>query len=182
MYGTAPMGGLNGDGVVYELSPSGSGWSERTIHDFSGSDGIFPQAGLIFDGSGNLYGAAAGGGSQQGGNVYRLTPSSNGQWTETVLYMFSGADGNYPVAQLTFDAVGSLYGTTLFGGAHNEGVAFKLTPSAGTWSYSRLHDFTAPGNGQNPYGKVVVDAAGNVYGTTVSGGAEDSGVVWEITP
>ena len=180
LYGTAFVGGDNNSGVVYELTPSGSGWTENVLYDFQvASDGGNPIAGLIFDHSGNLYGATTYGGSGGGGTVFELTPS-NGNWIYTVLYTFSGAAG--PEANLIMDANGNLYGTTFADGAYGYGNVFKLTPSNGNWTYTDLYDFTGGNDGANPESSVSFDASDNLYGTAEYGGAYGNGVVWEITP
>ena len=149
------------------------------------SDGAVPVGGLIFDESGNLYGTASIGGSGKGGTVYQLTPS-NGKWTLTVLYSFTGSGG--PYAGLTMDVGGNLYGTTSEDGAYGYGNVFKLSPTNGGWTYTSLYDFAGGNDGKNPYSNVVLDGKGNLYGTTTSGGtgsgcaAGGCGVVWEITP
>ncbi len=177
LYGTTYYGGTYGPGVVYELSPSGSGWTEKLLHEFgrTGDDGGNPVAGLIFDASGNLYGATSGGGSGGGGTVFELTPSG-GNWTFSVL---SGAGS---VASLIMDAAGNLYGTTFTVGAYGYGSVFKLTPSGGGWTYTDLYDFTGGNDGANPESTPVFDVSGNLYGTTRSGGTYGNGVVFEITP
>jgi uncharacterized repeat protein (TIGR03803 family) len=189
LYGTAAGGGLggpNGYGVIFELTPSASGWSESVLYNFTnGSDGGIPMGGLIFDGSGNLYGATTQGGSSGGGTAYELT-GSMGSWSFSPLYGFSGG-GAGPYANLTMDAAGNLYGTTYADGAHGYGSVFKLTPSSGGWTYTSLHDFTGGSDGGGPASNVVFDRNGNLYGTASSGGlsgcsALGCGLVWEITP
>ena len=155
----------------------------------SGNDGGYPVAGLIFDQSGNLYGATSDGGSGGGGTFFDLT-FSNGIWTLNTLYSFTGIAGNQcgPWGTLVMDGAGNLYGTTLCDGAKNAGSVFKLTLSSGKWTYTSLHDFTGGSDGGNPISNVVFDANGNLYGTTYIGGLAGGcggtgcGVVWEITP
>jgi uncharacterized repeat protein (TIGR03803 family) len=182
LYGTA-SGLCTNLGVIYELTPSGSGWVEQTLYAFKGSDdGWCPAGGLIFDQSGNLYGTTAEGGTGGGGTVYELSPS-NGSWTLTTLYSFSGNGGlQGPAASLTMDASGNLYGTTYGDGSNGYGNVFKLTPSGGTWMYTSLHDFTGGNDGGSPVSDVTLDANGNLYGTAGHGGSQGNGVVWEITP
>jgi uncharacterized repeat protein (TIGR03803 family) len=134
LYGTTETGGSpRGVGTIFELTPQpGGGWSERLLHVFGAStDGSQPYAGLTSDASGNLYGTTIGGGVNKSGTVFKLTPIIGGTWTETVLYSFcsqsSCADGSIPVAGLTLDAAGHLYGTTWYGGAHNYGTVFEIT-------------------------------------------------------
>jgi len=186
LYGTTYGGGSGcggyGCGTVYQLTPSGSGWKENILYTFqNGTDGANPWGGLIFDPSGNLYGTAAWGGSGNGGTVFELSPASGG-WTFTLLYSFSG-DGVFPgpEASLAMDYTGSLYGTTLRGGADDAGTVFKLAPSNGSWIYTSLHDFTG-NDGIALRSSVTWDASGNLYGTAGGGGTYGYGVVWEITP
>jgi uncharacterized repeat protein (TIGR03803 family) len=176
--------------VVWKLAPNPDGtWGTLTVlHEFTGgADGAFPYAGLVFDAVGNLYGTTGSGGStacMDGcGVVFKLAPRPEGTWTESVLYTFTGgADGDGPLAGLIFDA-GDLYGTTVGGGASDEGVVFKLAPNShGTWTESVLYSFTGGADGAHPYAGLVFDAAGNLYGTTYASGAYNNGVVFKLTP
>jgi uncharacterized repeat protein (TIGR03803 family) len=198
LYGTTSYGGANNNGTVFQLVPSGSGWTENILASFSlsGSAGGAPYAGLIIDQSGNLYGAtsanAPGGGPPNGdgsgGAVFELMPSGSG-WTLKVLYSFFAAGGGYhcgPYGNLVMDAAGNLYGTTYSDGAYGYGSVFKLTPASGQWTYSSLHDFCSDGwpcsDGGLPAGDLAMDANGNLYGTAIIGGTDTYGVVWKITP
>ena len=189
VYGTTYYGGSGIYGTVFQLTPSGSGWTENVLYNFQGRDdvGCCPAAGLIFDASGNLYGATSGGGLRDGGAVFELEPAG-GTWTLTVLYGLQG-NGTGPVNDLVMDASGSLYGTAYTDGAYLFGSVFKLTPSQGGWTYTDLHDFTGGTDGGNPESNLVFDASGNLYGTTYRGGlltcdfeGIGCGVVFEITP
>jgi uncharacterized repeat protein (TIGR03803 family) len=131
------------------------------------------------DSGGNIYGTTDFAGRGGGGTVFVLSPS-NGSWIYHVIYSFSGSGG--PVASLALDSVGNLYGTTVQDGAHLYGSVFKLAPSGSGWVYTSLHDFTGGGDGAYPYGNVIFDANGNLYGTAAAGGAYGSGVVFEIAP
>jgi uncharacterized repeat protein (TIGR03803 family) len=244
IYGTTVTGGNtagcfgNGCGTVYELKPSGGGWTESVLYAFAGgsSDGQDPWAGVTSDGAGNLYGTTVHGGSvydcgtvfqltqlggvwtenilnnfqngggcwpygdlifDQSGNLYGDTTAgfagtvfemslSGGVWTLQTLYSFTGCNGCGPYATLAMDGAGNLYGTTAQDGANDAGNVFKLTPSAGGWTYTSLHDFTGGSDGAVPYSSVLIDSNGNLYGTTYRGGAGNCasgcGVVWEITP
>jgi uncharacterized repeat protein (TIGR03803 family) len=186
LYGTSPRGGTTNYGVVFELSPQvGGGWSEAVLHSFSdnGHDGFLPQGGLIFDSAGNLYGTTTGGGEHKGGTVFELVPAAGGGWTEYVLHNFgAGTDGSEPNAGLIMDTAGNLYGTTT-GGAHGYGAVFELTPVTGAgWTEKMLHSFSGTTDGSQPYAGLTFDAAGNLYGTTLGGGAYLGGTVFELTP
>jgi len=194
LYGTASKGGANnGSGTVFELLPSGGGWTEKTIYNFgaSSSDGIEPAYGsLIFDGQGNLYGTTLKGGSNGSGTVFELIPGTGGTFTEKVLYSFgaSSTDAMGPYSGVIFDAAGNLYGTTHNGGAFGYGTVYELTPGAGgTWTEAVLHSFDIDGaDGANPYGGVIRDGQGNLYGTTNLGGnfgtGNHLGTVFELSP
>jgi uncharacterized repeat protein (TIGR03803 family) len=176
LYGTASRAGAYGHGVVFKLAPNPDGsWTDSTIHDFKGGkDGGSPDhSDLIFDAAGNLYGVTAGwNGGDSNGTVFELTPNSDGTWTQSVLYNFrGGTDGIIPEGTLTFDRAGSLYGATLKGGAYGRGTIFKLTlGSDGKWTKYVLHQFRGGKDGSHPYAGVVFDTAGNLYGTTLTGG------------
>ena len=121
LYGTT-FGGFVVNGEVYELSPSGSGWTQTILHTFAGgSDGRNPVTGLVRDQAGNLYGTTPSGGNPNYGVVYELSPNGSG-WTETVLYTFSGGnDGETPYSGLILDQAGNLYGATSQGGSGGNG-------------------------------------------------------------
>jgi uncharacterized repeat protein (TIGR03803 family) len=184
LYGSTGAGGAFGNGTVFELTPnSGGSWTESVLHSFGGADGAGPT-GVTFDTAGNLYGTTAGGGASNVGTVFKLTLKSNGKWKENVLHSFAKRAGANPYAGVTFDVAGNLYGTTVNGGSANDGVVFKLFPqSGGRWTYSVLQVFK--GNpGVNPYGGVVLDQAGKLYGTTngCAIGQKCRGIVFEVTP
>jgi uncharacterized repeat protein (TIGR03803 family) len=190
VYGTTGGGGKYGDGIVYELVPNGSGgFSEKVLHAFQGTDGATPHASLIMDNSGNLYGTTVSGGNssacQDGcGTVYQLIPKTNGSWVENVLWNFNGTDGENPYGALVFDASGNLYGTASQGAADGAGAVFELSPTTGGgWSEQTLHTFNpADGDANNSWATLVFDAAGNMYGTSLQGGASGRGAVFEMTP
>ncbi|MGA2370792.1 MAG: choice-of-anchor tandem repeat GloVer-containing protein [Candidatus Korobacteraceae bacterium] len=180
LYGTTYGGGANGWGTIFKLSPSGSGWTKTVIYNFqNANDGRAPAGGVIFDQAGNLYGGTAFGGANSGGVVYELSPSG-ANWTLTTLYSFSGVAG--PYNNLTFDASGNLYGTTYRDGANLVGSVFKLTQSAGNWTFTDLYDFTNGNDGGYPTSSVAADSQADVFGTASSGGTSGQGVVFEITP
>jgi len=182
IYGGFALNGPHGVGAIYELSPSGSSWTESTVYGFPNSgDGNMPEGGLIIDSSGNLYGTTTNGGSGGGGTVFELSPAMGG-WTYNVLYSFTGCTGCGPLGRLVMDGAGNLYGTTYADGANGKGSVFKLTPSAGSWTYTSLYDFTGSSDGAYPWSNLVFDANGNLYGTASAGGTKGVGVVFEITP
>jgi uncharacterized repeat protein (TIGR03803 family) len=192
LYGTSLQGGSHGIGTVYELVNNGDGsWTENTLHSFSGSnDGYWPVGGLIFDGVGNLYGTTVYGGKGNG-VVFELSPGQNGEWTETVIYEFSGADGAYPDhGSLVFDASGNLYGVTAQGGKSGCaiwlpgcGVVFELSPDGnGTWTETVLYKFSGGNDGANPESTLIFDQSGTLYGTTLNGGSNKDGVIFRLIP
>ncbi len=186
LYGTTEAGGAEYSGVVFELSPYGSGWTEQVLSavDFPDTDTC---GGVVMDGQGNLFGTSGCDSLGKPGGVFELTPS-NGSWTFNKLYSFSGSNG--PADTPTLDATGNIYGTSEGTGLYGYGEVFKLTPSNGGWIYTDLHDFTGGADGAYPTGSVFVDANGNLYGTTLYGGTgtcsinqyTGCGVIWKITP
>lgn len=155
---------------------------ERVLHSFNdGKDGYWPQAGLIFDSTGNLYGTTyAGAGT---GVAYELTPNPHGGWDEIVLHNFKALDGTHPYAGLVLDPAGNLYGTALNAGSHGGGTAFELSLQSGGWAETVLHNFQSNNtDGIAPYGGLVFDSIGNLYGTTVHGGSYGYGTVFELSP
>ncbi len=184
LYGTANSNGEYFDGTVFELKRSGSSWAEDTLYSFAGGDrGAYPAAGLIFDPAGNLYGTTEFGGNGNG-MVFELSPSGAGYFLNQT-YAFVGGFGlDGPLAPVLRDSAGNLYGTTFeVGGGANVGEVFELSPSNGGWTYTVLHYFTDDhGDGGLPSGSLVMDAHGNLYGTTTTGGTYQLGTVWEITP
>ncbi len=189
LFGTTSGGGAHGLGTVFELSPSSSGWKESVLYSFAApdGDGDSPQGGLIFDDEGNLYGTAEGGAYGKGA-VFQLKPSS-GRWHEALIYNFTGSgDGAGADGTLTRDSAGNLYGTAGAGGQFGQGVLFELTPSGGTWTETVLYSFSGGADGSDPNGGVTFDAAGNLYGTTLSGGLSSCdggygcGTIFQFTP
>jgi uncharacterized repeat protein (TIGR03803 family) len=201
LYGTATAGtGNSGCGVVFQLKAFGGVWKERVLHGFPttvGADGCVPIGNLVFDSAGNLYGATAHGGGnclQHGfggcGIIFELSPTATGIWNETILHTFSNTstDGVNPTGSLVFDSAGNLYGTTSIGGtcalSYGCGTVFELSPVAGGgWNESILYSFPTAGNSSSfPNGRLVLDAAGNLYGTTGSGGQSGCGEIFELSP
>jgi uncharacterized repeat protein (TIGR03803 family) len=182
LYGTTSQGGSAGGGNVFELSPSPGTWNINVLHNFTGNgDGAVPNAGVIFDTAGNLYGTTGNGGAAKCacGTVFRLKPSSAGGWIERVMHSFNGTPGNGPGGALVLDTANNLYGTTYYSGKEVNGMVFKLDPSTGV--YTVLHMFSGT-DGSGPSGSVVLDSAGNLYSTTAAGGANGKGVVFEVIP
>lgn len=169
--------------ITATVAFSGSSFAAtyKILYTFSGySDGGMPQGALIIDDQGNLYGTAAAGGTYQGGIVFELSPASDGTWTKTNLYNFNGPnDGNSPAGALLMDRSGNLYGTAQQAGITNKncsvgcGTVFALFKNSEGWRYTVLHHFHGMPDGALPTGTLVADSAGNLYGTTVSGGADD---------
>ncbi len=197
LYGTTPFGGnygctyYMGCGTVFELSPSAGGtWTETVIHRFrfrskGGLSGLYPYGGVILDANGNLYGATDRGGAYDQGVVYELSHRAGDAWTEKVLHSFGeGKDGLGSAASLIFDAAGNLYGTTVSGGAYGGGVVFQLIlATKGHWKEKVLHSFSNnKKDGYSLFAGLILDAAGNLYGTTASGGLYGGGVVFRLTP
>jgi uncharacterized repeat protein (TIGR03803 family) len=194
LYGTTTVGGANGAGTVFELTPPAHGqkqWSERVLWSFGGDDdGVSPRAGLLADGRGNLYGTTSGGGANGNyGTVFELTPPAHGQtqWSERVLWSFGNDDDGVAPwnASLIADGRGNLFGTTEAGGSNGAGTVFELTPPAPgqkQWSERLLWRFGDDDDGGYLQGGLIADGRGNLYGTTVSGGTNGDGTVFELTP
>jgi uncharacterized repeat protein (TIGR03803 family) len=183
IYGNTTFGGTNGFGDIYKLTPSGSGYTESIIHTFTGgADGGSPsQAGkLLLDGRGNVYGTTLVGGAFNFGAVFELTPAGSG-YTESVLYSFTGgADGAAPEGNLIRRG-SSLFGVTFSGGEFGFGTVFRLTLSAGIWTEKVLYSFTGGADGGAPFGGLVFDESGNLYGTTSGeGGLFGDGTVFQL--
>ena len=194
LYGTTAGGGTHGGGVVFELSPTSSGpWTETILHNFGNgtdsTDGYDPQAEMVFDSAGNLFGTTqfggTGSGFENGGTVFRLSPSADG-WNYSQLYSFpgsySGPDGNLPAGGLAIDQSGNLFGVAQAGGANGSGAVYELSPVGdGTYTEKIIFSFNG-NNGRLPNSTPVFDSAGNLYGTTETGGAPCScGTVYRLT-
>jgi uncharacterized repeat protein (TIGR03803 family) len=174
LYGATTSGGTAGAGFVYKVDTAG-GYS--FLHNFAGRpDGAHPKAGLVLDSAGNLYGTTNAGGTDGHGTVYMLDTTGH----ETVLYSFTGrADGSGPESGVILDSAGNLYGTTIGGGSGNAGVVYKLDTSG---QETVLYSFTGGAGGGQPFAGVILDAAGNLYGTTQFGGTDGQGVVYQVSP
>jgi uncharacterized repeat protein (TIGR03803 family) len=176
--------------LALTLTTSADASTYKVIYTFQGgNDGDQPDAAMIADSAGNLYGTTEFGGSQRYGVVFKLAPGAGGTWTESVLYSFSdGTDGGQPLAGVVMDSAGNLYGTTESGGNASCvafygycGVVYELSPNSnGTWTETVLVDFT-DANGLLPAGGLTIDSAGNLYGTTAYGGQYGYGTVFELS-
>ena len=175
LYGTTSEGGVYGNGTVFKVTATGK---ETVLHSFKGgvSDGEFPEAGLIWDSAGNLYGTTTLGGAAGYGTVFKVTAKGE----ETVLHSFgkSKDDGRYPSASLTFDSKGDLYGTTQQGGSAGFGTIFKVD---GTGKETIVHNFAGnPHDGQYPVQSMIRDSKGNFYGATELGGTVNDGTIFKL--
>jgi hypothetical protein len=191
IYGTTYFGGNNqkgqceggvggtGCGVVFKINPpgqEGGKWTEILLHGFNGQDGSNSDAGVVIDGSGNLYGTTFGGPGPNGLVFELAKPSKAGEvWTETVLHAFTGGnDGANPAGELAFDSHGDLYGTaSVDGGGAEYGTVFRLNQAArqnGTWTVSVLYAFPGAPNGRIPTANLIFDKHGNLYTATTEGG------------
>lgn len=204
LYGTTLSGGSALGGIVFELTNSGKGFSDKALYDFCLVDSCFangsnPAAGLITESHGNFYGTTGQGGAYMDscggfpggcGVVYELTNDSKGNWTQTVIHNFQGPSGTQPSARVTFDGNGNLYGTTNSDGAFGFGTAFELTPSGhGQWTYHVLYNFREGIGGGlgNAVSGLVMDASGNLYGAIGGGGTGSCsgygcGLVYKLSP
>jgi uncharacterized repeat protein (TIGR03803 family) len=181
LYGTTYAGGAYGAGTVFKLAPTGA---LSLLHTFTGgADGSSPEPSLAVDKAGNLYGTTTAGGATNNGTVFKVSPKG----VHTVLYSFGsgGADGTVPVAGVTIDAKGNLYGTTSTGGSYGYGTVFELTPSSNSWTESILYNFQMQSDGGTPYAGLIFDNAGNLYGGATDGGGGPSGgggTIFELSP
>jgi uncharacterized repeat protein (TIGR03803 family) len=229
LYGTTYLGGANGFGVVFKLSPSGSTWNYSVVYSFGAvPDAQNPVNGLVMDGSGNIYGTAYNGGGGDNGAVFELSPNGSGGWTEQVaqpinslfgglavnsngdlfgttattvfelepngsggflestLFTFVAADsatqGSNPNGTVALDSAGNIYGTTTLGGKYNLGTVYKLTlGKTGKYTEKILYSFGSTSTaGSTPEAGVVLDTAGNLYGTTKLGGKNGAGIAYEL--
>src|ERR1700722_5424316 len=183
--GTTVAGGSGGSsssdgcGLVFQLTPQ----TENVLHSFTaGQGGLGPGDGVVFDPTGNIYGMTPDGGSHSEGTVYELWHAGR-QWHEKVIHSFTGGtDGGVGSLGLLFrDSAGNLYGVAEIGGAHGAGTVFKLhATSRKRWNLTTLYAFKGQPDSGSPYGGLVADAAGDLYGTTYYGGADGQGSVFEL--
>jgi uncharacterized repeat protein (TIGR03803 family) len=174
LYGTTSGGGTNNDGTVFKVATGTH--KLTTLATFDGTNGANPESVLLADSSGNLYGTTTGGGANSDGTVFEVAAGTH---TLSTLVTFNGTNGKQPYASLIADANGNLYGTTSSGGANGDGTVFEV--AAGTHTLITLVTFNGT-NGQQPYASLIADASGNLYGTTNTGGANDDGTVFELSP
>ncbi|HWY23129.1 MAG TPA: choice-of-anchor tandem repeat GloVer-containing protein [Candidatus Acidoferrum sp.] len=194
LYGTTSDSAAGGYGEIFQLTPpltKGGAWREKVLYHFQGgTDGNSPRGGLISDENGNLYGTTF-------NSVFELSPPAQqgGAWTFTLVHELSGGltDGKSSQAGLVRDLAGHLYGTTLWGGYEGNGfcgsigcgTVFEVSPpatSGGAWTEQVIHFFGMGTDGFDPEGGLVLDAKGNLYGTTYSGGAANSGTAFRLSP
>jgi uncharacterized repeat protein (TIGR03803 family) len=180
----APTGGDYGSGTIYQLHQTSNGnWRFRVIHAFTGgADGSSGSAGRMVVRGGHLYGAATTGGTYGSGTVFELTPTSAGEWNFRVIYSFRGQpDGVFPYGGVLFDSAGNLNGTTYYGGANDLGTVYQLTPTvSGEWTEQVLYSFGGANDGNSSISNLVLDPAGNFYGTTSEGGS-GQGTIFQLT-
>jgi uncharacterized repeat protein (TIGR03803 family) len=185
LYGTTFYGGTQGIGTVYELSPSAliTGWTEKVIYDVGG------YAGLTMDAAGNIFGASMSPTFPMVSGVFELSPDGTGGWYPTVIHNFPWCDpssdpkgdGSCPYGTPVVGPAGNIYGTTSRGGVYGYGTVYKVHPEKdGNWTETILHSFDFWEHGFAPVAGIVMDASGNIYGTTVFGGKYNSGTVFEL--
>jgi uncharacterized repeat protein (TIGR03803 family) len=198
LYGATSIGGTShigcpptkGCGTVFELAPTRTGpWKERIIHRFADAfgDGATPRAGLVFDAAGNLYGTTYQGGDNEVcggsgcGTVFEMSPAAGDHWKFDTLIDFNATNGALVSGPITIGPDGALYGTTMYGGANNDGTIFSFTQQTGAWQFASIYSFNNL-DGLQPAGNIVLDEAGNIYGATYEGGANDWGSIFEVVP
>jgi uncharacterized repeat protein (TIGR03803 family) len=183
LYGTTQYGGMyGGNGTAFELMKS-AGWAVNTLWSFGSGDGGLPEGGLAFDQTGNLYGTLDTGGTHNAGAVFKLTPKA-GRWTRKIIHNFGGKSGARPWAGVTLDAAGNVYGTALYDGPGEvgAGIVFKLAPVGKAWKFSIIYNLKKGGaGGGGPFGGVIFDPTGNLYGTTY-GEASCPATVFKLLP
>ncbi|HEY1679296.1 MAG TPA: choice-of-anchor tandem repeat GloVer-containing protein [Candidatus Sulfotelmatobacter sp.] len=197
LYGTTGAGGTSktctgGCGVVFKLKNTSGVWKETVLHSFSGGDGSNPNAALLMNSSGNLFGTTTGGGAHGLGVVFEASMAAGGSWRTSVLHQFTGIhlDGAYPNAALIMDSSGNLYGSTFAGGGdlrscqvmndNGCGTVFEVSPSGAQWKTSILHAFSGRKDGGFP-GGVLLAPDGTLYGAAQSGGSLYEGVIFKLS-
>lgn len=183
LYGTTWYGGSSGNGTVFSLTPASGAWKESVLYSFGGgSDGSAPAGGVVADKSGNLYGTTYKYDGDNDGVAFELRKKAG--WKDSVLYTFTNnGGGEDPYAGMIMPATGKLFGTTIESGPNGGGTAFELVRGKNhQWTETVLHAFGSSGDGSAPYGGVIADKKGNLYGTTVFGGAGNAGIVYELSP
>ncbi len=197
LFGTSRYGGSTACncGVVYRLSPtSGGGWRESVLHTFTKkADGGYPEAGVTLDSNGNIYGTATAGGlagcNSGCGVVFELAKSGS-VYVPSILHSFTGgSDGDEPIAGVTVDSSGNVYGATAGGGntttcgSFGCGTVYELTQVGGVWTENVLWTFNGlPSDGMEPLGTPILDSSHAVYGNTSLGGTDDGGIIYQIVP
>ena len=179
LFGTTNEGGTDNEGTVFELTPGSGGYTLNTLVNFDGTDGVYPQAGVVMDSNGDLFGTTSYGGANTDGTVFELTPGSGGYTLNTLVNFDYGTDGAYPQAGVVMDSNVDLFGTTSAGGANTDGTVFELTPGIGGYTLNTLVNFDGT-DGVYPYAGVVMDSNGDLFGTTFEGGANSDGTVYEF--
>jgi uncharacterized repeat protein (TIGR03803 family) len=183
LFGTTTSGGVGGRGILFELVNNGDGsYTFSTLVSFNGGDGAYPEGTLIADTAGDLFDTTYGGGTTNSdGTVFEILKTSTGYAsTPITLVNFDGSNGAGPIAGLTADAAGNLFGTTAFGGAGGGGTVFEIPKNnAGYGALITLASFIG-GNGLYPSGTLITDTAGDLFGTAQNGGANGDGTVFEL--
>jgi uncharacterized repeat protein (TIGR03803 family) len=189
LYGTAVTGGSGscegGCGVIYRLTNIKGTWTQKVIHAFTGGDdGSGPGSRVTVDRAGKIYGMTPTGGANGLGTIYKIGPLSSGASTFKVIHAFTGgADGSSGSAGRMILHDGHLYGAATTGGSNGSGVVFELTPRAlGGWDFRTIYTFQGQPDGSFPYGALLFDDSGNIYGTTYYGGANGIGAVYKLSP
>ncbi len=184
LFGTTLDGGTNDDGTVFEIAKVGGTYASTptTLVSFNGTNGANPFAGLIADAAGNLFGTTQSGGTNGDGTVFEIA-NVDGSYasTPTMLVSFNGTNGSTPFGGLIEDAAGNLFGTTQSGGTNDKGTVLEIAKDEGTFASTPTTLVSFNGiNGSFPSADLIADAAGNLFGTTASGGTNGNGTVFEI--
>jgi uncharacterized repeat protein (TIGR03803 family) len=184
LFGTTSLGGANNDGTVFEIEKTVGGYASTpmTLVSFSGSNGAQPVAGLIADSAGDLFGTTSTGGTNNDGTVFEIAKTVGGYAsTPTTLVTFDGTNGKFPFGKLFIDNAGDLFGTIDVGGTSGDGAVFEIVKTAGVYATTPTILVSFDGtNGNAPTAGLIADAAGNLFGTTSEGGANNDGTVFEI--